>query len=407
MVESEAMKIADIFAAPGRFLRSVQLEKDFSDPAALESYIATPPMVEALHRILESTEDGSRRRAWRITGDYGVGKSSLALVLARLLSDPSANDAQRVATAVGWNQDCSGKRFLPILVTGSRESIPTAIARGVRDSIMQQRIPEYTRKAKALSPTTLAVRNALLSAREPASLLFADLPHACGLPSFGIDQADDSSIDDFIGRFTDSVSELQNTYGELIKRIVRATSEAIGQDPKHFDRVALASRAARVSLAAREPRLRAFALRLRDPALHDEAWAESLASFVVAKPPSRWLPGDEVRFTEEIGALAEVFARVESTIFSSSEDRPDVDAIRLNLTRGDGRDLVRVLHPVSLDEGDQESMQALAKRLPQGETQRIQILANLLWEELERVRQLSSEETEAGDTPDLRFTHDH
>ncbi len=269
------------------------------------------------------------------------------------------------------------------------------------------RLPEYTRKAKALSPTTLAVRNALLSAREPASLLFADLPHACGLPSFGIDQADDSSIDDFIGRFTDSVSELQNTYGELIKRIVRATSEAIGQDPKHFDRVALASRAARVSLAAREPRLRAFALRLRDPALHDEAWAESLASFVVAKPPSRWLPGDEVRFTEEIGALAEVFARVESTIFSSSEDRPDVDAIRLNLTRGDGRDLVRVLHPVSLDEGDQESMQALAKRLPQGETQRIQILANLLWEELERVRQLSSEETEAGDTPDLRFTHDH
>jgi len=161
-----------------------------------------------------------------------------------------------------------------------------------------------------------------------------------------------------------------------------------------------------VSLAAREPRLRAFALRLRDPALHDEAWAESLASFVVAKPPSRWLPGDEVRFIEEIGALAEVFARVESTIFSSSEDCPDVDAIRLNLTRGDGRDFVRVLHPVSLDKGDQESMQALAKRLPQGEAQRIQILANLLWEELERVRQTLSDESSAVGTNDVRLTHD-
>ena len=268
------------------------------------------------------------------------------------------------------------------------------------------RLPEYTRRAKALSPTTLAVREALLSAREPASLLFADLPHACGLSGFGIDQADDSSIDGFIGRFAEAISELQNTYGELIKRIVRATSEAVGQNPEQFDRVALASRAARVSLAAREPRLRAFALRLRDPALHDEAWAESLASFVVAKPPSRWLPGDEVRFTEEIGALAEVFARVESTIFSSSEDRPDVDAIRLNLTRGDGRDLVRVLHPVSLDEGDQDAMQALAKRLPRGETQRIQILANLLWEELERVRQVSEESSAVG-TTDVRITHDH
>lgn len=268
------------------------------------------------------------------------------------------------------------------------------------------RLPEYTRRTRALPPTTLAVRDALLSAREPASLIFADLPHACGLSGFAIDQADDSSIDDFIGRLTEAVSELQNTYSDLVKRIVRATSEAIGQNPEQFDRVALASRAARVSLAAREPRLRAFALRLRDPALHDEAWAESLASFVVAKPPSRWLPGDEVRFTEEIGALAEVFARVESTIFSSSEDRPDVDAIRLNLTRGDGRDLVRVLHPVSLDKGDQESMQALSKRLPQGETQRIQILANLLWEELERVRQTSSDESSAVGTNDVRLTHD-
>ena len=108
MVESAAIKIANIFAAPGRFLRSVQLERDFSDAAALESYIATPPMAEALHRILESIQDGSKRRAWRITGDYGVGKSSLALVLSRLLSDPSAGDAQRVAKAIGWDIDCSG-----------------------------------------------------------------------------------------------------------------------------------------------------------------------------------------------------------------------------------------------------------------------------------------------------------
>ena len=142
MVESPAIKIANIFAAPGRFLRSVQLERDFSDAAALESYIATPPMAEALHRILESIEDGSKRRAWRITGDYGVGKSSLALVLARLLSDPSAGDAQRVAKAIGWDKDYSHKRFLPILVTGSRESIPIAVARGVRDSILQQGVGE-------------------------------------------------------------------------------------------------------------------------------------------------------------------------------------------------------------------------------------------------------------------------
>ncbi|WFU51864.1 hypothetical protein [Sinorhizobium terangae] len=258
------------------------------------------------------------------------------------------------------------------------------------------KLPEYTRKSKGLSPATLAVRDALLSAREPATLLFADLPNACGLPIFRIDEADESSVEEFISRFTDAVQELQNTYSDLIARIVKRTSEAAGQDPEKFDRVALASRGARVSLAAREPRLRAFALRLRDPALHDEAWAESLASFVVAKPPARWMPGDEARFTEEIAALAELFAKVESTAFSTSEDRPNTEAIRLNLTRGDGRDLVRVLHPVDLNAADQKKMETFTDWLPQGDAQRIQILASLLWQELARTRETSTDEKSSG-----------
>lgn len=269
------------------------------------------------------------------------------------------------------------------------------------------KLPEYTRKAKGLSPTTLAVRDALLSAREPATLLFADLPNACGLPVFRIDEADESTVEEFITRFTDAVQELQNTYADLISRIVKRTSEAAGQDPEKFDRIALASRGARVSLAAREPRLRAFALRLRDPALHDEAWAESLASFVVAKPPGRWMPGDEARFTEEIAALAELFAKVESTAFSTSDDRPDAEAIRLNITRGDGRDLVRVLHPIDLDAADQKKMETFTEWLPQGDAQRIQILAGLLWQELARTKETSSEDQGSAGPTDMRTKNDH
>lgn len=269
------------------------------------------------------------------------------------------------------------------------------------------KLPEFTRKTKSLSPATLAVRDALLSAREPATLLFADLPHACGLPVFRGEDTEAALVDAFIERFTDAVSELQNSYGELIKRIVQRTAVAIGQRPEQFDRVALASRGARVSLAAREPRLRAFALRLRDPALHDEAWAESLASFVVSKPPGRWLPGDEARFMDEMGGLAEVFAKVESAVFSAPDDRPDVDAIRLNLTRGDGRDLLRVLHPVTLDADDEDLMRTLAKRLPQGEAQRVQILTNLLWLELEKSKDSEPAVEAAADSTSTRTQNDH
>ena len=41
-------------------------------------------------------------------------------------------------------------------------------------------LPAYVRTTKRLSPAALAVRQAILEAREPAKLLFTDLPRACG-----------------------------------------------------------------------------------------------------------------------------------------------------------------------------------------------------------------------------------
>jgi len=233
----------------------------------------------------------------------------------------------------------------------------------------------------------VAVREALMAAREPATLLFQDLPKACGLEPFDADGGGEyADAEKFVIHLNSAINDLQGAYSQLLERIILRVAEASGIESGTFDRAALASRAARVSLAAREPRLRAFALRLRDPGLSDDAWAEALASFVVARPPSRWMPGDEARFGEEIGALAELFAKVEAAAFNGIDDRPAVHAIRLNLTRGDGQDLVRVLQDVKLSSKDQPLLDALAASLPQGEAKRIQFLANLLWQELEKAQ---------------------
>ena len=44
-------------------------------------------------------------------------------------------------------------------------------------------LPDYTRRTNSLSKVALNVREALLSAREPVTLLFSDLPQACGFPA--------------------------------------------------------------------------------------------------------------------------------------------------------------------------------------------------------------------------------
>jgi hypothetical protein len=123
--------------------------------------------------------------------------------------------------------------------------------------------------------------------------------------------------------------------------------------------------------------------RLRDPGLSEGAWAEALASFVVSKPPSRWASGDEARFCEEIAALAELFHKVEATAFNSGSDRPAPAAIRLNLTRGDGAELLRVIEPRANEDGDiRNSIDRFQKMLPTDRHARLDVLARLLWNEL-------------------------
>lgn len=259
-------------------------------------------------------------------------------------------------------------------------------------------LPDYTRRCTSLSREALGVRDALLSAREPATMLFTDLPKACGVEAFSPDEASDGErVRRFVSALHDAVGELRGAYPELLARIIAQVAEASGSDAAAFDRARLASRAARVSLAAREPRLRTFALRLRDPGLSDEAWAEALASFVVAKPPARWAPGDEARFGEEIGALAELFHKVEGTAFLDEAGTPVVEAIRLNLTRGDGEDRVRVIEPRPDDRDLAAEAELIRGRLPQDRLMRLQLLAHLMWADLDAVAQ-----PEAKDQPAAR-----
>ena len=196
--------------------------------------------------------------------------------------------------------------------------------------------------------------------------------------------------------FRDALEELRHAYPALLSRIIERVAQAAGEEQGAFDRVRMATRAARVSLAAREPRLRTFALRLRDPGLSDDAWTEALASFVVSKPPTRWASGDEARFCEEIDALAELFQKVEAAAFGAGCEAPALSAVRLNLTRGDGIDLVRIIEPRTEDESDiQASLSSFEKMLPQDRRARLNVLTRLLWNELNACDALDAAKEEA------------
>ena len=169
-MRKSASAIADLFDIPKRFLRSVHLERDFADVSALDHYIVTPPMAAAFARIADGLRRESGRRAWRITGDYGVGKSSFALVLAHLLNGRASRRVSRIAEAIDWpGRQRRIPTMWPVLLTGSREGLTTALARGIGEALKQRR-PSRGRPPKAL--TSLISQAREVEARPSAAELW-------------------------------------------------------------------------------------------------------------------------------------------------------------------------------------------------------------------------------------------
>lgn len=85
-------KLSDIVHVSRRFTRSVRVDTDIGDPAALQGYICPQSAVDTLHAMARHRSvTGHSAFTW--TGPYGSGKSSLAVALAALLQgDPAQLD---------------------------------------------------------------------------------------------------------------------------------------------------------------------------------------------------------------------------------------------------------------------------------------------------------------------------
>src|SRR5438552_9786784 len=125
-------KIVELFNIQRRFLRSAHLERDFRDPSALDGYVVTRQVNQNLERIVKGLDAKSGQRAWRITGDYGSGKSSFALLLAHLFAGKDSELPPQLRRVLDLTKIKAAKRsFVPVLITGSRESLAIAVTRAL------------------------------------------------------------------------------------------------------------------------------------------------------------------------------------------------------------------------------------------------------------------------------------
>ncbi|MBD1915005.1 MULTISPECIES: hypothetical protein [Cyanophyceae] len=97
-----SQRLVDFLAVNRRYARSINLERDFDVPDAVEGYILTDRAVDALRRILASMFGRKRTTAWTLTGVYGTGKSAFAHFLTSLFG-PVESPFRQLALDIARN----------------------------------------------------------------------------------------------------------------------------------------------------------------------------------------------------------------------------------------------------------------------------------------------------------------
>jgi hypothetical protein len=152
--------ISTIHRYSNRFFRSTDLARDFDDPNGLHGYCLTEFGKSCLTRISDGLKTNSSRRAWRLTGDFGSGKSSFALLLANTLRNTTEHLPSDLREQVVQEiPDAKKLQYIPVLVVGDREAMAPAILRGFQNVLAKL----FPRGAK--SSLDLAIERALGTSR--------------------------------------------------------------------------------------------------------------------------------------------------------------------------------------------------------------------------------------------------
>jgi len=247
-------------------------------------------------------------------------------------------------------------------------------------------LPAYVLNTGNLSSTALAVRDTILSAREPVKLLFIDLPKACGFAPMVVDADAGKPVLAFVKTLKAALDDLRTAYPLLQERL-RKELRAAFDSPGSFQefRITLATRAKHILLAVSEPKLRAFCLRLVDDNLPESDWLESLGSYLALKPPSKWHDAEEHAFGAELVQCATRFHRVESIVFSASRSPKNATGVRLAITQANGIEYERVVHFTADEEDLLRNLQMRFEALLTDDRRLGLVAASLaIWMNLER-----------------------
>lgn len=162
-------------------------------------------------------------------------------------------------------------------------------------------LPEYSRKTKTVSKKAQDIRTAVQFSRSPATLLFRDLPIACGYPDLSGRDIANADLDGFADSLIQGLRELKGAYPALLASQQSHLKTAVGAPSSQLLadlRKLLVGRFANLDRYTVDvDEIAAFIRRLTSDEADDQLWLDKLLLFLGRKPASKW--EDKDRTTAE------------------------------------------------------------------------------------------------------------
>ena len=163
-----------------RFARSINVERD-AGSSAIDGYLPVGRAVDAIARIARAVNDPSCENAFSITGPYGSGKSSLAVLLDALFAaadDPARASAQDLIADVTpdlANQISATRKdlgahqggFIRAVVTAQREPVIATVLRALLHGVDRYGTPKKSKGRHAEAVEAIRSMHAAYTADDP------------------------------------------------------------------------------------------------------------------------------------------------------------------------------------------------------------------------------------------------
>ncbi len=195
-------------------------------------------------------------------------------------------------------------------------------------------LPDYARQTNQLPKKTLTARTALLHAKDPARLIYRQLPEALGIPPIEASRkTDKKAVESLIRGIRSALQGLHKAYPDLLKKIRASVAEAFetGSSPADV-RKGMVTRASITLPKGTNDVLRTFMVRVKDETPALDEWTESIATLLVGKPPKYWFDRDLDEFQLRVGRLAIDCTEMEAMAFGAASTSGVADGTLLRVS---------------------------------------------------------------------------